>query len=138
MQDLHIHQQIPGSPKQQLGVRLLKDEINDLPLTRWEGPVHVVGTESELVQALELLRATDLIGFDTETRPAFRKGQSYPPALLQLATEKEVFLFRLHQLGIPASLAEILNDRQVKKVGVAVRFDTEQLQRVGSFHPADL
>ncbi|WP_051308898.1 3'-5' exonuclease [Desulfogranum japonicum] len=134
MQDLQIHQ-IRRTPKGQLGVRLLKDEINDLPLTRWEGPVHVISTESELCQALESLRTTDVLGFDTETRPAFRKGQSYPPSLMQLATEHEVFLFKLQQLGIPGSLAALLSDRQMKKVGVAVKFDAEQLQQVANFRP---
>ena len=37
----------------------------------------------------------DHLGFDTETRPSFKKGQYYPPALVQLATSERVYLFRI-------------------------------------------
>lgn len=80
--------------------RMSKEEINSCPIARWIGPVHVVRTDSELIEAAQKLADQNLLGFDTETRPAFTKGESYSPSLLQLAGETEVFLFQLKHLGL--------------------------------------
>ncbi|PIE57530.1 MAG: 3'-5' exonuclease [Desulfobulbus propionicus] len=127
--------QIPGKSLRNLLVRLKKEEINALPLARWEGPIHIVSNQTQLQAAVKTLRTTNLLGFDTETRPTFRKGQSYPPALLQLADGQSVFLFKLYQLGIPKALTDILSNQQTIKVGVAVGFDTVQLQQIHPFLP---
>ena len=67
-------------------VRIAKEAINDLPLASWDGPVHVVRTAEEVELATVRLRGAAVLGFDTETRPAFKKGQKFAPSLLQLAT----------------------------------------------------
>jgi hypothetical protein len=95
--------------------RMSKDEINACPMERWTGPVNVVRTKAELASAMDKLAGHNLLGFDTETRPAYTKGESYPPSLLQLANEKEVFIFQLKQLGLAKPLREILANPKVIK-----------------------
>ncbi|WP_208597640.1 3'-5' exonuclease [Desulfogranum mediterraneum] len=113
--------------------RLSKDEINALPLERWQGPIQLVNSPQQCREVLPRLSSSSLLGFDTETRPAFRKGQSYPPSLLQLATAEEVFLFQLKKTGLPQELSALLSDHTVAKVGVAIADDLENLQKIESF-----
>ena len=120
----------PVKPKQ-----ISKEDINSLPIGRWEGPSHLVRTIEEVRGAVKSLSQVSLLGFDTETRPAFRKGQKFPPSLLQLATGDEVFLFQLQHTGLPESLVTILCNPAIIKVGVALDFDLLSLQALQPFQP---
>ncbi|MDF7809175.1 3'-5' exonuclease domain-containing protein 2 [Pontiellaceae bacterium B12219] len=113
-----------------------KAEINELPIKAYEGPIHLINTEKEADAAAgELLKET-LLGFDTETRPAFRKGESYDPSLLQLATETDVYLFQIQQCGLTPNLIKVLSSPDIIKAGVALERDVAELQDVVDF-PAD-
>jgi len=113
-----------------------KEEINQLPLRRYPGPVFLADSDELLDQALAGLANEDVLGFDTETKPCFRRGQSHPPALLQLAARDRVFIFRLAGLSAPARLAPILSDPGTVKYGVAVSDDIKELNQLFDFDPA--
>ncbi len=116
--------------------RMSKDEINDCKLAYWEGPVKLVRTEKELKTAINKLKKQNLLGFDTETRPARRKGESYPPSLVQLAGDKEVYIFQLNKLRLTSSLGKILADPEIIKAGVGLDFDIKELRKLSSFKAA--
>lgn len=110
------------------------DEINEMPLRRWDGPTRVVRTPKQLAQALKALNDTDLLGFDTETKPVFKKGcQPGPPTLLQLGTADEVYIFQLGVLGFENGLAEVLSTKKIIKSGVSVRDDIIGLKKLTRF-----
>lgn len=123
---------LPGST---IRARLGKEEINLLPLGRWQGVTRLVRTAEEVRAAVACLSRESLLGFDTETRPAFRKGQKFSPSLLQLATGTEVFLFQLHHTGLPETFLAILTNPAIVKVGVALSFDLLKLQELQPFQP---
>jgi len=85
--------------------------------------------------ALAALTAETLLGFDTETRPAFRKGQSFTPALVQLAGATCVYLFQLNRVPFDDALAGLLANPGIVKAGVAVRDDIKALQALTDFEP---
>ena len=85
--------------------RLTSDEINDLPLYHYTGPVLVIRSLNDWKQALPDLQDENLLGFDTETRPSFRKGRRNAPALIQLATARSVYLVQLANLPFGAPVA---------------------------------
>lgn len=116
--------------------KLSTEEINAHPVAAYEGPIHVIDNASQVESALRALRRETLLGFDTETRPAFRKGEHYPPALLQMAGAQAVWLFRLSQLGLPAGLAQLLANPDVIKAGVSITHDVAELRRLQAFTPA--
>ena len=116
--------------------RMSKEEINEIPIRKWEGPVEVVSSLPELDRVVGRLRQESVYGFDTETRPAFKKGQKYLPSLLQLATEECVYLFQLKSLGLPEELAGLLADPARTKAGVSLAYDLKELQRLSDFIPA--
>ncbi len=113
--------------------RMSKDEINNCPIKRWEGPVSVIRTGEEMGKAMDKLAGHTLLGFDTETRPAYTKGESYLPSLLQLANEKEVFIFQLNHLGLVPPLCDLLSDPAVTKAGVSLDYDIRELKKLSSF-----
>src|SRR5204862_377574 len=53
-----------------------REAINELAVRRYEGEVRLVATAGDLERAAADFAAERVVGFDTETRPAFRVGQS--------------------------------------------------------------
>ncbi|QGY38775.1 3'-5' exonuclease domain-containing protein 2 [Pseudodesulfovibrio cashew] len=114
-----------------------KDDINEMPLRRYEGPIQVVRTEKQRAQALKEMAGERLLGFDTETRPVFKKGKKPgPPALVQLATAEKAYVFQIRILPMCNGLCDLLADPSVVKTGVAVRDDILGLRRLADFNPA--
>lgn len=110
-----------------------REELNELPIRRYEGPMVLVETAEALAAAMDDLRAERVAGFDTETRPAFRVGESYPPALAQLATARAVYLFPVQQLDFEPEIVEAMAAERLVKAGVSVKDDVRQLQKLYSF-----
>ncbi len=115
---------------------ITKAEINQLPMGRYEGPIHLVCTPDEADRAVKKLKKEKLLGFDTETRPAFRVGEKYHPSLLQLATENEVYLFQIQQTGFTSGLCDVLADEKIVKSGVSIKDDLKELRQLKPFEPA--
>jgi ribonuclease D len=111
------------------------DELAELPLSSFEGVIHVIEKLENVDLAVEYLSGQTILGFDTETRPAFKKGQTYPVSLLQLSTSEKAFLFRINKIGLPEGLIKILASSKILKMGVAIRDDIKILQRIVPFKP---
>lgn len=110
-----------------------REEINELPIRRYEGEVCVVAGAAELERAMADLHQERLAGFDTETRPAFRVGESHPPALAQVATARAVYLFPLRSHHYCPPVAELLASASTIKAGVGLAEDLRQLKKVFAF-----
>ncbi|KEO74653.1 3'-5' exonuclease [Anditalea andensis] len=116
--------------------KISKNEVNDLPLGQFEGDIHLIDDLQLLPDVVGELRQYMRIGFDTETRPAFRKGVSYDVSLLQLSTLDTAFLFRLNHIGFPDAIKRILEDPNIIKIGAAVRDDLKALKKLNeNFNP---
>lgn len=127
-----------ASPDAASGQPLSKEEINELPMLAYEGEVMLAETEGELSRALSLLKGETLLGFDTESRPSFKKGKTYPTSLIQLAGSELVVLIRLNIAPFSKGLAALLAAPHVVKAGVAIREDIRSLQKLHDFTPAGL
>lgn len=110
-----------------------RESLNDLPVRRYEGPVDFVDTPEKLFNALTDIRGERVAGFDTETRPAFRKGESYLPSIAQVATAKTVYIFPLGYPDTHGVLAEMLEAPGIAKAGVALAYDLRTLKQVFGF-----
>jgi ribonuclease D len=95
----------------------------------------IVDTPEKLAEAVNELQKEELLGFDTETKPSFKKGVIHKVALLQLATQDSCFLFRLHVTGLPDSLMNILSNPNSKKIGIALRDDFSGLRKWNNTKP---
>jgi ribonuclease D len=103
----------------------------------FQGTVHLINSDSDLLEVTELLQNSKILGFDTETKPSFTKGETYSVALLQLANEDHAFLFRLHFIQDFSLLKNIFENKQIVKVGLAIRDDIKALQKLFSFGPSN-
>lgn len=112
---------------------ITKEEVNQLPIVGFEGEIVLVDNMEKFHQAMKTLKKHKLVGFDTETRPSFRKGESYPISLLQIATEDQCFLFRLNMIQFPEELKKYLSKLSVKKIGLALHDDVIGLQELQQF-----
>lgn len=112
-----------------------KATINALPLVEYPHKINVILNEYEAERAVEYLLTCDILGVDTETKPAFRRGQNHKVALLQVATRDQCFLFRLNHLGMPQSLIKLLSNRMVPMVGLSWHDDIISLHRRAEFTP---
>lgn len=116
-------------------VTISKADLALLPPAEYHGHIHVVDTIEKIEYAVQALRTSDIIGFDTETRPSFKKGQCYQVALMQLSTRTECFLFRLNMIGLPGEVKEILEDESKLKIGVSLHDDFHNLHRIYTLEP---
>ncbi len=114
---------------------ITKEEINKLPLVEYEGPTELVREAQELTIALKELRREKILGFDTETRPSFRKTDVYLPSLLQLCTRKKAYLIQLNRIEDKSGIAELFADASITKAGVAIRDDLAGLMKLFPFAP---
>ncbi|MCD8313813.1 MAG: 3'-5' exonuclease domain-containing protein 2, partial [Bacteroidales bacterium] len=115
------------------------EELQELEIISFPGKIHLIEEEDETYRyAIRYLSRQRLIGFDTETRPSFTATQpKHEVALLQLAGDKEAFLFRINLLGMKQHICDILSDPHILKVGAAVLDDIRGLERYVQFEPAN-
>jgi ribonuclease D len=116
-------------------IKITKAEINELPLKAYEGKVTIVDTDEKLDEALHHLKKEKILGFDTESRPSFKKGQVYPASLLQLGGAKEIWLFQFQKFTDNEALWKVLADPHTVKAGVAIQDDIKKLQEIIDFKP---
>jgi ribonuclease D len=111
-------------------------EVNDLPIRRYEGEVKLIESSDDLERAMADIRRESVVGLDTETRPAFRKGESHLPCLVQVATARAVYLFPLQRMDFSRPLAELLAEPGIVKAGVSLAHDLRQLKLLFAFEQA--
>jgi ribonuclease D len=126
---------IPASNSKTLKTNISQDELNLLPLRAYTGKVQVVTDPKYFPRVAAEIRKHKVVGFDTETRPSFKKGQTYKLALLQLAIPNKVFLIRTHHASLDQHIISLFEDADIIKAGVAIRDDIKALQTISTFSP---
>lgn len=112
-----------------------KATLSTLPAEVFPGRIELVQTEAAAIKALSFLTDQNLVGFDTETRPNFRKGDSHAVALMQLSTPDICFLFRLNRIGLISELRNFLESDKIIKIGLSTKDDFHALNRLMPIEP---
>lgn len=113
-----------------------EDYVKTLPVRCFGGTIYLIDDQEKLRQVKKIIRKEKILGFDTETKPSFTKGRFNNVAMLQLAGEKNAFLFRLNKISLPGFIVEILENPDIVKVGVAIKDDLKSLCKIKPFTPA--
>jgi len=111
------------------------EELAEHELSWFKGEIVLVDDLKKFHEVLPRIEGYKVLGFDTETRPTFKKGRKNPVSLIQLSTGNLACLFRINKIGIPDELLKLLSDPKVTKAGVAVRDDIKFLASIRSFTP---
>jgi ribonuclease D len=115
--------------------RISSEEVNALPIRAYEGKIVLIDSKEDVTQAVTKIEKYSVVGFDTESRPAFKKGESYPISLLQFATPQEVYLFRVNMFGMDEGVIKLLSNPKLIKLGIALHDDKKDLRKLGVLNP---
>lgn len=116
-------------------ISIPKDKLAALPAAHYDGEICIVDKEEQLEEAIAELRKSPVIGFDTETRPSFKKGHLNKVSLVQLSTFSKCFLFRINLIGFSQSLIELLEDESIIKIGLSTHDDFHNLNKLQPMQP---
>ena len=108
-----------------------KEAINEYPLLSFTGKIRLIETYHDL-HHLEKIKSGMIIGFDSESRPSFNKGEHYPISLIQLATETEAFLIRINKINYPPELTHILANPSITKIGLGLKGELRDIEKYSS------
>jgi ribonuclease D len=131
-----LHHGTQHSEPEGLKISISPEEINRLPLRTFDGKSVVVSDALLLPKVIKEISKYDVVGFDTETRPSFKKGQVYQVSLLQLAVPKKAYLIRINHTGVTEDVAELFENKKIIKAGVGIRDDIKALQKLRKFEAA--
>jgi ribonuclease D len=111
------------------------EELAECELSWFKGEIVLVDDLKTFYRVFPRLIGNNLLGFDTETKPSFKKGRKNIVSLIQLSTGDLACLFRINKIGFPDELIKLLSDPGVIKAGVAVHDDIRFLKGVKKFSP---
>ena len=114
---------------------ITKEEVENLDLIQFEGHITLVEEMEVFRREIGVIRRLKLIGFDTETKPSFKKGKVNPTSLIQLATDDRAWIIRVSRIGYPRELLELLSSDEVIKVGAGLNDDLRRLRSDFQFEP---
>ena len=112
-----------------------KEEVNNLPLLRYNGKTVFITRQPDVKDALLEIQKHEIVGFDTESKPAFRKGEYNPIALVQIATPAAAYLFRINKIGLDQALIDFFCNDRYLKIGIGLKDDLRDLQKIRRFEP---
>jgi ribonuclease D len=112
-----------------------KEEVADLDLIQYDGPIKLITNEESFLEEIPHIREQTILGFDTETRPSFKKGVVYPTALIQISALDQAWIIRVSRMGYPPELLELLTREDILKVGLGLNDDLRRLRADFQFEP---
>ena len=115
---------------------ITKEIIRELPLVHFEGRIHIIDSKEKSTVVCKELQDLKRLGFDTEKKPTFVKGDYNHTSLVQLSTQTDAYLFQLKKIGFTTDLKAILEDVTIEKLGVSISDDLKELNKIFSFNPA--
>lgn len=116
---------------------ITKQEIATLPVEEFTGRILLITNTKDADKAVDYLMNFACVGFDTETRPSFKKGQRYKVSLMQISTADTCFLFRLNLIDIPESLEKFIETTEVQKIGLSLRDDFGMMRKRTEVEPGN-
>lgn len=121
-----------------ISLSISKDDLAKLPAAEFSGNIHIIDDTEKLIEAISKLKLEKTIGFDTETKPCFKKGQVNKVALIQLSTMEDSYLFRINKIGFDERIIDLLTDTSIKKVGLSLHDDISNLCKITSIAPESM
>ena len=116
-------------------VSIPKELVAEMPLVTYPGSITIVDTPELADKALDEILSCSVVGFDTETKPAFRKGKTNNVALMQVSGEDRCWLFRVNRLGVDGAVKRFLENDTILKVGLSIKDDFFVMHRSAQFEP---
>jgi len=107
-----------------------KEDVKDYSIEKFTGKIIVIDKKEDVLSAYLYLKKQNIIGFDTESKPTFKKGVPSRVSLIQFSTEDKAFLFRINKIGFVDEIIDLISDEKIKKIGIAINDDIKDLQKI--------
>ena len=104
-----------------------------LPAVEFRGKILLVEQERDIAEACKQLARQPLIGFDTDTPPSFRPSVTFRASRPQRSTPAVCYLFRLNKIPLAKPILQLLENREVLKIGADVAGDLRSLRQIRHF-----
>lgn len=93
--------------------------------------IHLINSIEQCLVLEQELKSCALLGFDTESKPTFAKGEvSTGPHLIQLASQNKAYLFQINP-EILEFLKPVFENRDQVKVGFGLKNDAHLFRKKG-------
>lgn len=108
-----------------------REEINLLP---WfdgldRNSIEVIDTPENARTAYHHLSQLSVVGFDTESKPTFKKGEaSHGPHVVQFSTLERAYIFMLHEPHCRRIAGDLISLGALKKVGFGLSHDLKHIR----------
>jgi len=112
-----------------------KEEVAALELIQFEGPIQLIDSMEAFEREIDQIALQPVLGFDTETRPSFKKGKVYPTSLIQIASVDQAWILRVNRIGYPGPLLDLLSGEIPMKIGLGLQDDLRRLRADYQFEP---
>lgn len=119
-------------------LEISKEQVAALPTAVFPGKTIVIDNPVDCRKATRFLATQTALGFDTETRPTFHKGQRHNVALIQISTLDECFLFRINRTGLTDDLVALFENPSVRKIGLSIKDDLHGLHKLRGFEEQNM
>jgi len=116
--------------------KIENETILQLPRIQYDGNVIIADNIEKITKVIEHIKNISILGFDTETKPSFKKGIKNKISLIQFALDDLVILIRINKTGLTDEIISVLTDKNIKKIGLSIRDDLRELQKLKHFSPA--
>lgn len=135
MQDPETDTKPASLPPALTNISISKEQLSKLPPAHFDGDICVIQNEEQIADAIAKLRENKIIGFDTETRPSFKKGYSNTVSLIQLSTRDTCYLFRINKTGLTQPIIDLIEDPEILKIGLSTHDDFHNLNKIAKIEP---
>lgn len=112
---------------------ITKDELKALPCLEYAGAINIVDTTALLKDMIQQLQGESMVGFDTESRPSFKKGVEHGVSLIQISTPQVSYLVRNQMIADTSPLVAFFEDKRIWKVGLSLGDDLQRLGKLYAF-----
>tara|TARA_Y100000589_G_scaffold131563_2_gene125314 strand:- start:9620 stop:10198 length:579 start_codon:yes stop_codon:yes gene_type:complete len=114
-----------------------KEDISKFPLIDFNGNIFLIEKEQDVINSCNIIEKADVVGFDTETKPAFQKGVFHDISLIQISVNNNVFLFRINKVGFDKRIINILSNSKILKIGIDIKNDITGLKKIQPFNDSN-
>lgn len=117
---------------------ITNEEMGMMDPLEFAGLIVVVDSMPLFDVAMKEIVKHKMAGFDTETRPSFKKGVQHDVALLQIFCGRTCYLLRLNKIGFPDKLSAWFENEDIIKIGLSLRDDVRELRKKRLITPHSL
>lgn len=98
--------------------------------------LHIVNSDTNLKKIYLDIKSEGFIGFDTEQKPTFKKGETQKSiSIVQIATKKSCYIIQMKYIDNIDYIGKIISDPQIVKIGFGLKNDSKQLLKLFGTNP---